>query len=107
MDDAQLSCSRARRRLRRGKHEDLDDIQSVLPDEASQRVTKLAYELARLGDLVKELNRVDPLAAQVVVYKKGGMTNEEIAEALGISLAKVKREWQSARAFLISKIGKQ
>ena len=97
--------SRARRRIRRGKREDLEEIQSALPDEASQRVTKLAYELARLGDLVKELNRIDPRAAQVVVYKKGGMTNDEIAEALSISLATVKREWQSARAFLVSKLG--
>ncbi|NOT62084.1 MAG: sigma-70 family RNA polymerase sigma factor [Acidobacteria bacterium] len=96
---------RARRRIRRGPRENLEDIQNGLVDEGSQRVTARAYELARLGELVNELNRLDARAAQVVVFKQGGMTNEEIAEALGVSLVTVKRTWKSARAFLLSKLG--
>ncbi len=44
---------------------------------------------------------VDPRAAQVVELRFfGGLENEEVAEALGISLATVKRDWAIARAWL-------
>ncbi len=44
---------------------------------------------------------VDPRAAKVVELRFfGGLENEEIAEALGISLATVKRDWTLARAWL-------
>ncbi len=44
---------------------------------------------------------VDARAAKVVELKFfGGMENEEIADALGISLATVKRDWALARAWL-------
>ena len=44
---------------------------------------------------------VDARAAKVVELRFfGGMENEEVAEALGISLATVKRDWAVARAWL-------
>ena len=44
---------------------------------------------------------VDARAAKVVELKFfGGMENEEVADALGISLATVKRDWALARAWL-------
>ena len=44
---------------------------------------------------------VDKRAAKVVELRFfGGMENEEVAEALGISLATVKRDWAVARAWL-------
>jgi RNA polymerase sigma factor (TIGR02999 family) len=44
---------------------------------------------------------VDARAAKVVELRFfGGMENEEVAEALGISLATVKRDWALARAWL-------
>ncbi len=44
---------------------------------------------------------VDPRAAKVVELRFfGGLENEEIAEALGLSLATVKRDWTAARAWL-------
>jgi RNA polymerase sigma factor (TIGR02999 family) len=48
---------------------------------------------------------VDPRAAQVVELKYfGGMEYAEIAEALGISLATVKRDWSLARAWLLREL---
>ena len=35
----------------------------------------------------------------------GGMTEDEIAEALGVSGRTVSREWQKARALLLTLIG--
>jgi RNA polymerase sigma factor (TIGR02999 family) len=44
---------------------------------------------------------VDPRAAKVVELRFfGGLENEEVAEALGVSLATVKRDWTIARAWL-------
>lgn len=44
---------------------------------------------------------VDPRAAKVVELRFfGGLENEEIAEAMGLSLATVKRDWTLARAWL-------
>lgn len=44
---------------------------------------------------------VDPRAAKVVELRFfGGLENEEVAEALGLSLATVKRDWTAARAWL-------
>ena len=43
----------------------------------------------------------DERKARVVELRYfGGLTSEETAEALGVSLATVKREWASARAWL-------
>ena len=44
---------------------------------------------------------IDPRAAKVVELRFfGGLENDEVAEALGISLATVKRDWTLARAWL-------
>lgn len=48
---------------------------------------------------------VDARAARVVELKFfGGMENSEIAEALSISVATVKREWNLARAWLLREL---
>ena len=48
---------------------------------------------------------VDARAAQVVELKFfGGMENSEVAEALGISLATVKRDWSLARSWLLREL---
>ena len=48
---------------------------------------------------------IDARAAQVVELKYfGGMENSEIAEALGLSLATVKRDWSLARSWLLREL---
>ena len=52
------------------------------------------------------LEQVDPRAAKVVELRFfGGLENEEIAEALAVSLATVKRDWSLARAWLHRELG--
>lgn len=57
--------------------------------------------LERLEGALQELTAIDARAAQVVELRYfGGLSNEDIAQSLEISLATVKRCWQKARAFL-------
>ena len=67
-------------------------------------VAPIDPDFARWEDLDRALNRLaelDPRQAQVVELRYfGGLTLDETAEALGLSLATVKRELRSARAWL-------
>ena len=57
---------------------------------------------AALDDLAK----IDaPLARLVEMRFFGGMTEGEIAEALGVSVRTVSREWKKARALLLTLVG--
>lgn len=56
-------------------------------------------------DLLTQLARVDPLAAQVATLKVySGMENEELALALGSSRTTVIRKWRFARAWLVANL---
>lgn len=57
--------------------------------------------LVGLDEALSRLARVDPRQGEVVTYRFfGGLTIEETAEVLGISVATVKREWAMAKAWL-------
>ena len=59
-------------------------------------------ELIALDEALKELTEIDPRKSRIVELKFfSGLTTEEIAEILQISVATVKREWAMARAWLI------
>ena len=58
-------------------------------------------DLIALEDALRDLAERDARKAQVVELKFfGGLTTEEIAEVLGVSVATVEREWSFARAWL-------
>ena len=76
---------------------------------AQERVTLSAAEglaapevdLIALDSALEKLAALDPRQSQIVELRYfGGLTNEETAEALGISPATVKREWTVAKAWL-------
>jgi RNA polymerase sigma factor (sigma-70 family) len=51
------------------------------------------------------LNALDERAARVVELRFfGGLSEKEIAEAIGISIATVKRDWDFARTWLTSQL---
>src|SRR5690606_394816 len=57
--------------------------------------------LIALDDALRRLKELDARQAQVVECRFfGGMTEEETAEALGISLRTVKRDWARAKSWL-------
>jgi RNA polymerase sigma factor (TIGR02999 family) len=58
-------------------------------------------DLVAVHEALLAFETVDVRAAKVVELRFfGGLENEEVAEALGISLATVKRDWTVARAWL-------
>jgi RNA polymerase sigma factor (TIGR02999 family) len=62
-------------------------------------------DLMALDDALGELARLDERQEKIVELRYfGGMTNEEVALALGISPATVKREWTVAKAWLSRRI---
>jgi RNA polymerase sigma factor (TIGR02999 family) len=57
--------------------------------------------LVGLDDALLGLERMDARKSQIVELRLfGGLTNEEVAETLGISTRTVIREWQFAKAWL-------
>ena len=65
--------------------------ESAVPDD----------EPLRVDDALADLAKVEPRLAQVVEMRYfGGYTEEEVAEALGITARTVQRDWQKARVLL-------
>jgi RNA polymerase sigma factor (TIGR02999 family) len=62
-------------------------------------------DVETLDSALRQLEGIDARAHQVVEMRYfGGLSIEEIAEALEISPATVKRDWQKARAFLYQQL---
>lgn len=70
-------------------------------EDGGQFSVERSEELVALDDALKQLAEVDPAAAQVVEQKYfGGYTDEETARILGTTVARVRRDWSYARAWL-------
>lgn len=68
--------------------------------------SSLDRDVVAVHDALLAFEAVDPRAAKVVELRYfGGLELEEIGEALGISLATVKRDWTLARAWLRRELG--
>jgi RNA polymerase sigma-70 factor (ECF subfamily) len=62
-------------------------------------------QLLTLDQALDELNAVDQRQALILEMRFfGGLTMDEIAEALSLSSRTVKREWSCARAWLLTRI---
>lgn len=62
-------------------------------------------ELIALDEALQEFEAIDPVRARVVkLHYYSGFTLPETAEALGVSLATVKRQWVFARSWLFGKM---
>lgn len=60
-----------------------------------------AEELLLLDELLKELATMNERQSKIVEYRFfGGLTHEEIAEVLGVSVPTVRLDWRFAKAWL-------
>lgn len=76
------------------------DALNIGSPHMDERILALEEALSRLSDW-------DARQARVVELRfYGGMTEEEIAEVLGISARTVKREWKQARDWLYYELGR-
>jgi len=65
-------------------------------------------QLLAVDEALEKLAREHPAQAQVVKLRYfGGMTNEEVAQALNLSVSSVKNYWTFARAWLFDAIRNQ
>jgi RNA polymerase sigma factor (TIGR02999 family) len=75
-------------------------------DEEVNTPESPAVDPLELSDALARLEEMDERQARIVELRFfGGLTVEEIAEALDVSTATVKREWRTARAWLYQQLG--
>ncbi len=64
------------------------------------------FDILALDRSLQRMEQLDPQQSRVVELRFfGGLSVQETAEALGISPATVKREWATARAWLLRELG--
>jgi RNA polymerase sigma factor (TIGR02999 family) len=80
----------------------------VALDEALGLAGRQELDLLALDDALSQLAVIDPQPSRVVELKFfGGLSNEETAEALGVSPATVKRDWAWAKAWLHQELSRR
>jgi RNA polymerase sigma factor (TIGR02999 family) len=95
--------ARRKSRLKRGGGQfrlDIEDLDlaAATPDE----------KVLLMDEALEQLQKQDPEKARIVVLKFfGGLTNQEVAENLGITERTVERQWAYAKAWLFQKIETQ
>lgn len=62
-------------------------------------------EILAIHEALERLEQLDPRRAAVVEAKVfGGLTNEQVAEVLGVSISTVDSDWRTARAWFASEL---
>ena len=95
-----VDYARRHRRAKRGGGQrpvSLDEG-AVSLDERAENIVALDEALTRLAELNPRLSRI------VECRFFGGLTEEEIAEALGVTTRTVKRDWAKARGWLYQEL---
>lgn len=78
----------------------------VTLDDAQVSATERSVDVLVLDAALKELEQLDPRAAQVVALRYfGGYTEREVAEVLDLSLITIRRDWEFARSWLFRQMG--
>ena len=95
-----VNHAKARHTGKRGSGEllvPIDDIQLAVAQQAA--------EVVALHDALTRLQEIDPRKSQVVEMRYfAGLSIEETADALGVSVITVNRDWRLARTWLIREI---
>ena len=91
------------RRRRYAKHG--GEARQVSLEEAEAMSMERAAELIALEEALDELAQLDQRKSRVVELRYfGGLSLEETAEALNISLMTVRRDWRAAKAWLYRRL---
>ncbi|PZP35217.1 MAG: hypothetical protein DI603_04915 [Roseateles depolymerans] len=92
-----IDLVRARRAERRGG----GDADLTLNTAIAELAPQSDDDVLRIHEALEELAQVEPRLAQVVEMRYfGGLLEQEIAAALGVTDRTVQRDWQKARLFL-------
>ena len=91
-----VDYARARRRDKRG-----GDASFIALDEAPLVSLERSAEMIALDDALTALAAIDPRKCRMVELRFfGGLTEEETATVMQVSLATVKRDWRAAKLWL-------
>jgi RNA polymerase sigma factor (TIGR02999 family) len=79
----------------------------VTLDEWAASTQQPELDLLALDQALDKLAQVDPRQTRIVELRFfGGLSGEEIAELLGVSVTTVEREWRTAKAFLYKELSR-
>jgi RNA polymerase sigma factor (TIGR02999 family) len=93
---------RERRADKRGGHQPMITLTTGIAGAALSE-----DDVVHLHDALSALQKIDPRSHSVVETRYfAGLTEEEIASVLGVSVPTIKRDWRKARAFLLDAMGK-
>ncbi len=91
-----VDAARARRAEKRGGDQPVSEL-----DADSVAAVSTTSDIVAVDDALRRLTRLNPRQGQLVELRYfGGLTLAETAQVLGVSVATVKREWSTARAWL-------
>jgi RNA polymerase sigma-70 factor (ECF subfamily) len=100
-----VDYSRIKRSLKRGGLAERIDSELVSDSAILAANIRDPETLLDLDESLTRLAKKDPRQAQLVELRYfGGLTEEEVADVLNISLRTVKREWSAARAWLFAEM---
>ena len=98
----QILVDHARRKVRTKRG---GNPQAIPLEEHHLVVDGFDTDLLAVDDALRELAGIEPRAVRVIECRFfGGLSVEETAEALGISVRTVKRDWILAKAWLHRKL---
>jgi RNA polymerase sigma factor (TIGR02999 family) len=79
-----------------------------IPIDEIQPVHQEAAEIVALHEALERFQEVDPRKSKLVEMRYfGGLSVEETAEALGVSVRTVNRDWRLARSWLIREMNRE
>ena len=90
---------------RRDRYKREGSVERVVLNESIDVADQRGIDLLRLDDALDTLAGMDARQSRIVELKFfGGLEIHEIAEVMGISVATVKRDWSTARAWLLREL---
>lgn len=99
-----IESARRKSRIKRGG----GGLVKINLDDFDIATEEVDDNLLLINEAIEQLKKSDPEKACIVVMKFfGGMTNQEIAEHLGVTERTIERHWAYARAWLLQTVTKE
>jgi len=93
-------------RLRQAERRGGNAVVVALDTDLSDKLSAPEDDVLRVHDALEALAKIDERVAQVVEMRYfGGLTEPQIADALGLSERTVRRSWEKARLLLAAELG--